>query len=76
MAYKQQETETLRKVGLGIRAARKAKGIAQEELAYLSNVARGYMGNVERGESNVSLLFLKKVADTLGVPVSDFFKEA
>lgn len=74
MPYNQQEKATLLKVGKAIRAARKAQGIAQEELAYRADVARAYMGNVERGENNVSLLFLLRIAETLNVPVSQFFK--
>jgi transcriptional regulator with XRE-family HTH domain len=74
MSYNQQEKAILLKVGNTIRATRKAQGIAQEELAYRADVARAYMGNVERGESNVSLLLLRRIAETLNVPLSHFFK--
>ena len=74
MSYNQQEKAILLKVGNAIRTTRKAQGIAQEELAYRADVARAYMGNVERGESNVSLLLLRRIAKTLDVPLSQFFK--
>ena len=74
MPYNQQEKEQLVKIGTAIRAARKAQGIAQEELAYRADVARGYMGKVERGESNVSLLLLLRIAETLNISLSQFFR--
>lgn len=74
MAYNQQEKETLLKVGKAIRKIRKEQGIAQEELAYRADVARAYMGKVERGESNVTVLFLLRIADTLNVPLSRLFR--
>lgn len=74
MPYNQQEKEALLKVANAIRVTRKAQGIAQEELAYRADVARGYMGKIERGEANVSLLLLLRLAETLDVPIAQFFK--
>lgn len=74
MAHSEQDKKRLQKIGQNIRAIRKVQGIAQEELAYQADVARGYMGMIERGESNVSLLILLRIADTLQVPVDRFFE--
>ena len=74
MAQSEQDKKRLQKIGQNIRAIRKAQGIAQEDLAYQADVARGYMGMIERGESNVSLLMLLRIADTLQVPVDRFFE--
>ncbi len=57
----------LRSVGARIRKARKAKGISQEELALAANLDRSFVSGLERGEFNVSLLVLAKLARVLGV---------
>jgi transcriptional regulator with XRE-family HTH domain len=64
----------LRKVGREIREARKARGISQEALALASGLDRSYVGGVERGERNVAIINLKKIADGLRVPVATLVK--
>jgi transcriptional regulator with XRE-family HTH domain len=59
--------------GAAIRALRKEQGIAQERLALKSGLNRGYYGDVERGERNVSLANILKIADALEVPASAIF---
>jgi transcriptional regulator with XRE-family HTH domain len=68
------ESALLRRIGDNIRQYRKKAGISQEELADKSNTERAYMGNIERGVTNATILKLKKVADALSVDASDFFK--
>jgi transcriptional regulator with XRE-family HTH domain len=53
-----------------LRSARVAKGLSQEELADRSGLNRTYVGSVERGERNVSLLNIHKLAAALGVAPS------
>ena len=60
----------LKKVGRIIRETRKVKGISQEALALASGLDRSYVGGVERGERNLSILNLKKIADALDVSAS------
>ncbi len=59
-------------VGLGsaIRAARQAKGLSQEALAEIASIDRSYMGGIERGEHNLTIMNLLKIADALGVKAS------
>ena len=59
-------------VGLGaaIRAARKEKGLSQEALAELADIDRSYMGGIERGEHNLAIMNLLKIANALGVKAS------
>jgi transcriptional regulator with XRE-family HTH domain len=64
----------LKRIRENIIALRKKRDISQEELADLSNINRTYMGNIERCETNPSVLKLKNIAEVLGVDVSEFFK--
>jgi transcriptional regulator with XRE-family HTH domain len=45
---------SLQVLGERIRAARKAKGLSQEDLALEADIDRSYIGGVERGERNLS----------------------
>jgi transcriptional regulator with XRE-family HTH domain len=56
--------------GERLRSLRAAQGISQEELADRSGLNRTYVGSVERGERNVSLLNIHKLATALGVAPS------
>lgn len=59
------------KIGKKIQELRKAKGYSQEEFAYQSGLARTYMGRVERGEQNISIQNLIKIALALKVEVGE-----
>ncbi|MFZ3185573.1 MAG: helix-turn-helix transcriptional regulator [Pseudomonas sp.] len=50
--------------------ARKAKSWSQERLALESGLARSYLGGVERGQRNIALLNIYRLAEALGVPPS------
>ena len=57
--------------GQRVREVRKAKGISQEKLAELSGIDRSYMGNIERGEKNVTLKKVYEICDALGIEVQN-----
>lgn len=61
---------------LGARLAklRKERGWSQEHLALESGIARSYLGGIERGQRNVALLNICKLADTLGIEPSELMK--
>ncbi|MDD2871345.1 MAG: helix-turn-helix transcriptional regulator [Candidatus Gracilibacteria bacterium] len=61
------------KFGNKIRDLRKNLGISQEKLASLSGLHRTYIGNVERGEKNLSLENIEKIAKSLEVDIKDLF---
>ena len=54
-----------------LRALRKSLGISQEALADLSGMRRTYVGGIERGERNVSLDNIERLARALNVDVLD-----
>ena len=61
--------------GLQVRRYRKKKGISQEELASLSELHRTYIGAIERGERNVSLNNVERIASSLDVVVIDLLQD-
>ena len=65
------ENEFLKIIGERIRKSRKQVGISQEQLADLASLDRTYIGGIERGERNITILNLKKVADAIGIPLKD-----
>lgn len=58
-----------------IKRLRLAKGISQEALADLAGLHRTYVGAVERGERNITLINANRMAEALGVKLSDCLKE-
>ena len=63
-------------LGKSIRRERKRKNLSQEALALAANVDRSYLGRVERGDNNVALLVLMRLAKALGCSVSQLSKDA
>lgn len=57
--------------GKAVRKARLARGISQEALADLAGLHRTYVGDVERGERNISLVNMSKIARALDMKLSD-----
>jgi transcriptional regulator with XRE-family HTH domain len=61
------EGDLQRTVGRNLRAYRRAKGLSQEAFADVLEVHRTYMGSVERGERNLTLKAVERMAKQLGV---------
>jgi transcriptional regulator with XRE-family HTH domain len=59
--------------GQRVRELRKEQGLSQEALALICELDRTYIGGVERGERNVSLLNIHRIALALKVAVSELF---
>jgi transcriptional regulator with XRE-family HTH domain len=53
--------------GEGLRALRTSAGLTQEELAERAGVDRSYLGGIERGEHNLALINIIKIANSLSL---------
>lgn len=62
-----------RRFGSRVRELRNARGWSQEGLADRAGVHRTYVGSVERGEQNISLTNIERLAATLGVSLAELF---
>lgn len=67
------DREVLKLVGSRIRVLRKEKGLSQESLGEKGGFHFSYIGQIERGEKNVSLLNLAKIAEALEVNLIQLF---
>ena len=63
-------------LGRTIRNLRGRRGYSQESFAHAVGLHRTYMGDIERGERNVSLRNLLRIADALEIPLSQLLAEA
>lgn len=59
--------------GERVRALRKQKGVSQEDLAALAELDRSYLGHIERGEKNITLLKIYQLAAALECSVIELF---
>jgi transcriptional regulator with XRE-family HTH domain len=60
-----------KEVGFNIRKVREERGLTQEKLAALADLHRAYVGQIERGEKNIGLKNLEKIAKALNVRIKD-----
>jgi transcriptional regulator with XRE-family HTH domain len=67
--------DLLKRFGQRIRQLRHEKGLSQEAFADACGVHRTYMGHLERGEKNVSFRSILRIADALGITLSEFFAD-
>ena len=63
------------RLGRKIRALRTEAGYSQESFAQVIKLHRTYIGAVERGEKNLTIKNLQKIANALGVDISQLFIE-
>ena len=62
-------------VGRNLRAYRLKRGLSQEAFADVLGVHRTYMGGVERGERNLTLKSLERLAEQIGVEARELLRE-
>ena len=63
-------------LGEALRRIRLSKAISQERLALVAEVDRSYVGRVERGDNNVAVLTLVRLASALDVSVATLMEQA
>ena len=61
------EGDLQRALGRNLRAVRADLGLSQEAFANVLGVHRTYMGGLERGERNLTLVAVERIADKLGI---------
>lgn len=54
-----------------LRRARRSKDVSQEQLGFEAGLSRAYVSSVERGARNVSIDNMGRLADALGIALSD-----
>ena len=67
-------TPTRMKFGKRLRELRKKEGLSQEELGFRARIHRTYVGAIERGEQNLSIDNVHKLAKALKVSVDMLFR--
>jgi transcriptional regulator with XRE-family HTH domain len=60
--------------GGNVRRIRKARDLTQEELAFEAEIDLTYVGGIERGKRNPSLLVMARIADALATRLVDLLK--
>lgn len=61
--------------GHRVRALRKRAGLSQEQFALKCGLDRTYIGGVERGERNISIVNIEKIARAIDLSLKDLFED-
>lgn len=67
------KNKALIKIGRRIRQIRKSQGYSQEDFAAQAEIDRSYMGGIERGERNITVINIVKIAKALQVEIGKLF---
>jgi transcriptional regulator with XRE-family HTH domain len=62
-------------LGKNVRRFRQQKGLTQEQLAFDAEIDLTYVGGIERGKRNPSLLVIARIADALSVPLAKLLSD-
>lgn len=61
-------------LGQRVRELREQRGFSQEDLGMKAKIHRTYIGSVERGEQNVSIINIERIVRALGVSLAELFR--
>lgn len=64
-----------KKFGEKVKLLRLEKELSQEKFAHLANIDRTYISSIEKGERNVSIVVVEKIARALSVNIATLFNE-
>lgn len=76
VSVKLDKDKRLVKLGESVRARRKGLDLSQEELADYAGIDRSHMGKIERGERNVTLLNILRIAEAMHCKPSSLLADA
>ncbi len=62
------------KFGKKIKELRLAKGLSQENLAFEADLDRTYIPSIEKGNRNISIVVIEKLANALNIPIEELMK--
>ncbi|WP_073180780.1 helix-turn-helix domain-containing protein [Cruoricaptor ignavus] len=66
-------SEILIQFGSRVRELRKTEGLSQEDLADKADLHRTYIGMIERGEKNITLQNIYRIAQALNIDIMKLF---
>jgi transcriptional regulator with XRE-family HTH domain len=66
--------KALKQIGSKLQAARKLKGITQQEIANRVGISRTYYSQIENGDRDPSATIITNIAKALGVSIADILK--
>ncbi|MFZ2979976.1 MAG: helix-turn-helix transcriptional regulator [Sphingobium sp.] len=70
------QDEVLAALGQAVRGRRRELALSQEALADAAKIDRSHMGRIERGERNVTMLNMIRIAKALDMPLSKLIAKA
>lgn len=70
------QDEVLAALGQAVRGRRRELALSQEALADAAKIDRSHMGRIERGERNVTMLNMMRIAKALDMPLSKLIAKA
>jgi len=71
----QDATRIRKKLGKRVQALRRKQRWSQEQLAHESGLARSFTGAIERGEKDIRLTTLAKLANAFGITIRELFSD-
>jgi len=74
MLYPIVDSERLAAFGRQVATLRRGTGMSQQDLGVKAGLHRTYIGGVERGERNISLLNIHRLAEALGISIIALFE--
>jgi transcriptional regulator with XRE-family HTH domain len=62
----------LKKIGANVRQIRKSQGLTMEAVAHAAEIEYRQLGKIERGEGNITIISLLRIAEVLKVEINQF----